>query len=451
MTQSISRRQFIQGLAGALAAPMVVPSRVLGQDAPSNKLNMAMIGAGWFGFAMLDYFMNDTRVNMLAVCDVNKESAGYNSNSVKGREPARRKVNSFYGNQNCQVYEDFRELLARGDLDCVGIATPDQWHAIPTIEAAKAKIHVYCQKPLSLTVAEGRLMANAVHENGIVFQCGSQQRSGFRFRRACELVLNGRIGKLQKVNVNIPGGAPDLSGQAHRDEPEPIPEGFNYDFWLGQAPERPYIPARSHVNFRWFYDYSGGMITDWGAHHIDIGQWGMGMEKSGPIAIKNAAATFATGVYNTPIHYAYDCVYQNGVVMNVSNTGSRGVEFHGEDGWIFVSRGGWDANPTSVLEEEIGAGDIQLIDSNDHYRNFIDGIIDGKPTIAPIEDAHRTATLCHLGNIALQLGRDLKWDPQTETVYNDGTAQQMLSRKAHEPWDRYLTPHSSIKSASFLK
>jgi predicted dehydrogenase len=356
--------------------------------------------------------------------------------------PAQKRVESHYGKdkasgkyKGCDGYEDFRELLGRPDIDAVEIATPDHWHAIMAIMAAKAGKDIYCQKPLSINITEGRAMSNAVKQYNRVFQTGSQQRSDARFRHACELVRNGRIGKLQTVKCGLPGGRPDLGKTGNRKKTEAVPDGFNYDMWLGPAAFAPYAPARCHVNFRWILDYSGGQVTDWGGHHPDIAQWGMNTEKTGPVAIKNAHGVFPEDeLWNTATEYSFDCVYANGVVMNISNKNKMGVRFEGTEGWVWVTRGAIEASNPSLLKEEFGPNDQRLYKSDNHFRNFIDCVKSRQETIAPCENAHRSISVCHLGNIAMLLGRDLKWDPNREQIIGDPSAQWMLNRPLRTPW-----------------
>jgi predicted dehydrogenase len=269
-----------------------------------------------------------------------------------------------------------------------------------------------------------------------VFQTGSQQRSDHNFRRACELVRNGRIGKLHTVRCGLPGGRPDFGKTGDRKKPEAVPEGFDYDFWLGPAPRAPYAPARCHVNFRWIYDYSGGQVTDWGGHHPDCAQWGMGTEQTGPIEICNAKAVFPKDeLWDTATEFYFEAIYANGVKVIISNKERGGVTWEGSDGWVWANRGQHDANPKSLLESKIGPDEIHLYESSNHYRNFIDCVISRKETAAPVETAHRSITICHLGNIALRLGRDrLRWDPAKEQILDDPEAAKMLSRPYREPW-----------------
>ncbi|HUU17775.1 MAG TPA: Gfo/Idh/MocA family oxidoreductase [Sedimentisphaerales bacterium] len=445
----ITRRAFLKkaaGAAGSAAAfPYIVSSSALGNAgsvAPSNRIVMGCIGTGNQGINDLRSFLRDERVQIVAVCDVNRESAGYWDNRIGGREPARRIVEEHYARnkesgtyKGCATYEDFREVIGREDIDVVLIALPDHWHSIPVIEAAKAGKDIYGEKPLSLTIPEGRAMSNAVKRYGRLFQTGSQQRSDHNFRRACELVRNGRIGKLHTVRCGLPGGTPDISKTGHRTKQETVPEEFNYDRWLGPAPYAPYCPARCHVNFRWLLDYSGGQVTDWGGHHPDIAQWGMDTEKTGPMEIKNVKGVFAKdGFYNTAKEFYFECIYKNGVKLIVSNKERDGVTFEGTEGRVWANRGRHDAQPKSLLESVIGPNETHLYRSDNHSRNFIDCVISREEPVAPIETAHRSITISHLGNIAMRLGRDLKWDPYKEQFVNDKQADRMMSRSMRSPW-----------------
>ncbi len=443
--QQSSRRSFLKTTAASaslLGVPLVVPARFLGEDAPSNKFTMGFIGTGNNGCNWMGRFMRDKRVRVTAVCDVNKEGPGYWGGSTRGREHARRMVDGFYKDKGCFATEDFREIIGKKEIDGIYIGTPDHWHAIIAIAAANAKKDVYGQKPLSLTVVEGRAMSNAVKRNKIVWQTGSQQRSDRNFRKACEINLNGGIGKLQRVRCGLPGGVPDYGRTANKTKTEPVPKGFNFDFWLGPAPEAEYCPARVGVNFRWIIDYSGGQLTDWGGHHPDIAQWGMGRQFSGPVAIKNAKGEWAKGpIYNTATKYDFECHYDDGVILEITSSGIEvdgrrrgGVVFEGTDGWVWADRGRFQASSKKIAEADFGEKAIRLYESNNHVKNFIDSVFSRKATVAPIEAAHRSITLAHLGNIALKTGRDLKWDPKKEQIIGDPTANKMLGRPYRKPW-----------------
>jgi predicted dehydrogenase len=446
-----SRRTFLGQTAVASAAgvafPTIIPASALGRSgrpAPSNRITLAVIGTGNQGFNDIKSFLLDDRVQLVAVCDANRESAGYWDGKIGGREPARRLVDEHYAKKapaaetyrTCGASADFREVLGRDDIDAVEICTPDHWHALMVVEACKAKKDIYCQKPLSLTVAEGRSMSYAVNRSKVVFQTGSQQRSDHRFRRACELVRNGRIGDLRTVRVGQPSGRTDFAKTGGHKKPEPIPAGFDYQMWLGPAPDAPYAPARCHVNFRWIYDYSGGQVTDWGGHHPDCAQWGMGTELTGPVEIRNAKGMFPPDdLWNTATEYSFEAVYENGVTMIISNKEKMGVTFEGTKGKIYVNRGELEADPKALLDSKIGPEGIHLYKSDDHFRNFIDCVISREPTAAPVEVAHRSITICHLGNIAMRLNREkLRWDPRTEQVIGDDEAARMLSRPYRTPW-----------------
>ena len=237
------------------------------------------------------------------------------------------------------------------------------------------------------------------------------------------------------MRCGLPGGTPDISKNGDRTDPEPIPDGFDYDFWLGPAPEAYYCPARTHVNWRWIFAHSGGQVTDWGGHHPDIAQWGMGPEDTGPTLIRNAQATYAEHpVYDTATDYYFEAVYGNGVQMVVSSRERGGVTFQGTEGWVWVTRGNIDAEPKSLLESEIGEDEIHLYESRNHVRNFVDCVYSREDPVAPIETAHRSISIAHLGNIAMKLGRDLNWNPDTERFVNDAEADAMLSRPYRGPW-----------------
>ena len=443
-----NRRSFLKktGLATAsvLAAPTIIPASALGKNgfvAPSDRINLAFIGAGNQAGNDARGFLQDERVQITTICDVNKRSEGYWDGKVAGREFIMEMVDQTYSEKygkkykSTTGYEDFREVLELKDVDAVEIVTPDHWHAIPVMMAAAAKKDIYCQKPLALTVAEGRDRSNAVKHHNVVFQTGSQQRSNQHFRRICELVRNGKIGKLHTVVCGLPGGTPDFGKTAHLSESAPVPDGFNYDLWLGPAPEAPYSPCRTHVNFRWILDYSGGMVTDWGGHHPDIAQWGMDTEYTGPVKIQNARSIWSDHpVYNTATEFYFEAVYQNDVKLIVQSGADFGVAFKGTEGEVWASRGEHKVFPQSLTEVEISADETHLYKSDNHYRNFIDCVISREEPIAPVEVAHRSITIAHLGNIAMMLQQDLEWNPEQERFKNNFAANQLLSRPMREPW-----------------
>jgi len=430
---NLSRRQFFKKTAavtlGASVFPAIVPSSAFGATAPSNRLVMGCIGLGSQGTGNMRGFLGRRDFQIVAVSDVDRDH----------RLRAKGMIDERYGNTDCADYNDFREMLERDDLDVISIAVPDHWHAIPAIACAKKKLDIYAEKPLALTIKEGRAMSDAVHKNGIVWQTGSWQRSQSHFRFACELVRNGRIGKVHTVKVGLPTGRPI------EPQPEmPVPDGFDYNFWLGPAPWAPYTRERCHWNFRWILDYSGGQLTDWAAHHCDIAQWGMGTEYTGPFEIEGKGDYPRDGLWNAATTYHFYCKYNaglspvapDGFVMDVGDgTHNRGgVTWEGEDGWVWVDRGGIDAKPKKLLQSKIGANETRLYDSRDHTQNWIDCIKSRSLTIAPIEVAHRSITIAHLGNIAMRLGRKIKWNPESEAFLDDDEANRMLIRTMRAPW-----------------
>jgi predicted dehydrogenase len=369
--------------------------------------------------------MAETQV--LAVCDVEQSRRDQSRGLVETQYGEAARSGTYRG---CTAHNDFRELIARDDIDIVVVSTPDHWHALPVIAAAKAGKHIYCEKPLGLTVEEGRVMSDTVRRYGVVFQTGSQLRSGEGTRRACELVRNGYIGKLHTIRVGTP------QSRTMPNQPEmPVPPGFDYDMWLGPAPREPYTPARCHGTFRFILDYSGGEITDHGAHYIDIGQWGHGSALSGPVEIEGEGEYPRDGLFNAAAKYEVRCTYADGVKMIITSEGEYGVIFEGTEGRIGVSDGGIRlAEPASLLSLVIRAEETHYYQSHGHHQNFLECIRTGAEPIAPIEQAHRTATVAHLGNIAMKLGRKLQWDPARERFVDDVTADRMLSRSMRSPW-----------------
>jgi len=345
-------------------------------------------------------------------------------------------VDDKYQNSDCKAYLDFREVIERKDIDALSIALPDHWHSIPVIMGAQAGKDMYAEKPLARTIYEGSEMVKAVQRYGVVWQTGSQQRSASNFHHACELVRNGRIGKVHKVEVGLPTGKSGSTISV-----APVPEGLDWDFWLGPAPWRPYQAfGRNrngpHSNWRRIMDYSGGQLTDWAGHHIDIAHWGLGLEYTGPIEIEGKGVYPKDGIYNTPMEYRFNCKYVNGLIMTVANDKqiTRGTKWYGEKGWIYVNRGKLEADPPEVLKEVIGPNEIKLYESRNHHVNFLDCVKSRKETVAPIEVGHRSISVGLLGEIAMLLEQKLKWDPEKESFLNCDEANKMLSRPMRSPW-----------------
>jgi predicted dehydrogenase len=434
--RTITRRRFVQGATiSALTLPVLTSTSSWAADdkkatPPSERITLGFIGVGTMNRGHLDHFLGMSDVQVLAVCDVDTNRRN-NAQKMVEKRYADKKKNGQY--KSCAAYNDFRELLARKDIDAVVIATPDHWHAIPAIEACKAGMDVYCEKPLSLTIHEAKQMRDAARKYARVFQTGSQQRSSREFRWACELVRSGRIGKLKAVYVNVGGPSRPCDLPAEPDEP-----GLDWDRWLGPAPKRPYHSALSprgvHKHFpawRNYREYSGGMMTDWGAHHFDIAQWALGMDESGPIEIIPPEDPKA----EKGVRY----LYANGVVVfhadkDDAGQSVNGITFVGSDGKIFVNRGYLKSAPEEVLKQPLGVHDVRLYQSPGHQRDWIECIRSRRRPIADVEIGARSVTVCHLGNLAYWNHRKLRWDPDHWQFVDDAEANKWLDRERRAPW-----------------
>jgi predicted dehydrogenase len=433
-TSQTSRRQFLK-LSTALAFPSIVSASTLGLNgatAASDRIVMGMIGVGSMGSGHVRGFLSHQDVRVAAVCDVRDEF----------RQRARKSVDSHYGNAACAVYHDFRELLARTDLDAVLIAVPDHWHALIGIEAARNGKHMYYEKPMGRTVAESLAVRQAVARHGVVFQFGTQQRSSYNYRFAAELVRNGRIGQLQQIMI---GSA--MTQYVANQPAQPVPPGFDYEFWLGPAPWAPYTYERCTRNWTLIYDYSLGCVSGaWGVHDVDIAQWVMNADHTGPTAVEGTGVFPAEGLYDTAQSWEVEHTYPGGVKlvhMDMRTALKRapqfqlhwmGMLFQGTEGWIYVSRDGVDTEPRSLARIVFGPNDIQYPRSTDHRRNFLDSVRTGRKPVSPIEAAVRSDTVCHQADIAMRLKRRLNWDPVVEAFVNDEQANRMLSRPMRSPW-----------------
>ena len=426
---NITRRTLLRttaGLAGtAVAFPYFVPASALGASgtvAASNRIAVGFIGTGGHGRSVnLKNFLGNADAQAVAVCDVDPNQ----------REIARKMVNDKYGNNNCATCSDFREVLARDDIDAVMISTPDHWHVPISIAAAKAGKDVECEKP-TLTIQEGRVLCDVIKRYGRVFQWSTEDRAVDVYHRMCELVRNGRIGKIHTIRVELPGG-PDTPGNP---EPMPAPKGFDYDMWLGPAPWAPYTKDRIHWNFRWILDYSGGQLTDWGAHLLDGAQWGNDTEHTGPVEVEGEGVFCSGGLFDTAKEYRIEYKYADGVRLIVTS-GTPSLRFEGSEGWI--GNRGWraplQAEPKSILNSVIGPNEIHLYTCKaGEQRNFLDCVKSRKDCYFPPEIGQRCFTIAHIGNISMLLGRKLKWDPDNERFVNDEQANRMLSRAMRRPW-----------------
>ncbi len=435
MTQRhTTRRDFLQLTAASsavVATPYFVPSGVLGRQAvkPSERLTIGCIGTGGRGRALLNSFLNEKDCQVLAVCDVDSAHLQMGKQVVDKRS----------GNADCSTYNDFRELLAREDLDAVIVATPDHWHALASVAAARANKDIYCEKPLANSVGEGRAICEAVKKNNRILQTGSHERSRSNCRLAGELVRNGRLGKVHTVRINMP------TDQGHHNQVKAmrevpgtmkVPDGFDYNFWLGHTPEVPYTPRRCHFWWRFILAYGGGEMTDRGAHIIDIAQLGLGTDETGPVKFEAQGWNNQNGLYDACMDYQFTNTYQNGVRLIGSTRGPRGLKFEGTDGSLFVHihGGKLTAQPAALLKETAQESRVSLGRSPGHARNFLDCIKSRQEPLASAEVGHRTATICHLNNIAMKLGRPLNWDPKAERVIGDDEANALLMPNMREPW-----------------
>ncbi len=422
---SVSRRGFLKTAAGAIGFPYAITTGALGgagQPPAGERVVMGCIGLGGQGTAGMGWRGSDAPnidwvpkggfmargVHVVAVCDVNRNNLNR----------AKMLVDQEYGNNDCHAYHYYEELLAREDIDAILCATGDRWHSPISIAAAKAGKDVYCEKPISLTVYEARALAEAVRRYGRIFQTGTQQRSDRNFRFACELVRNGYIGELKHITVNV-GGPPSECNLPAGGDP---PDWLDYDRWLGQAPWRPYHPGL--LGWMVWKDYSGGEMTNWGAHHFDIAQWGSGFEDSGPVEILPP-----DGKDIQVLTY----VYPNGVVMQ-RNQNCNGVLFKGTEGEVEVNRGFLRTSPESLLRQQIGPNEIHLHESKDHHLDFLNAVRNRTRPASDADIGYRSISVCHLGNIAYWLGRPLKWDPAAERFANDPEADRMLWREMRSPY-----------------
>jgi len=437
-TTSFSRRNFLKkgalGIGVAIGAPYIISVPLRGNSAPSNKITVGCIGVGRMGMGDLRDIIQHDDVQVVAVCDVDSWRLKNAQDHVNEHYRKQRNQAKYQG---CAAYGDYRELLARQDINAVLICTGDHWHALPAIDAAKAGKDIFLQKPLTLTIQEGRILSDTVRKYSRILQVGSQQRSDAKFRFAAELVRNGRIGKLQTVKIGF--GKDPFTGAFPS---TPVPKELDYDFWLGPASFVPYIekrvhPPKSYSRPGWLRtsDYCCGMITGWGSHHVDSAHWGMGTEYTGPVEIKGTAE-YSSGVWDVHGAFEIDYTYANGVKINCADSqkNKQGVKFEGTEGWVYVKRGFIDAGPKSLLSSVIQPNELHLYASNNHKRNFIDCIRSRKETVAPVEIGHRSCSTCILGYIAMKLPETLKWDPKKEQFLNNPEADKMLSRPYRSPW-----------------
>lgn len=451
----MQRRNFINktalGTVAAVGFPSIVPASVLGKDAPSNKINIGQIGCGRIA---RDHDIRDTirfdNARYVAVCDLDSKRVA----------DAKVLVDSYYKEKtgkdkymDTKMYGDYREMLANKDIDAVVISTPDHWHSQPAMEAAMAGKDIYLQKPTSLTVKEGQQLRAAVQKNNVILQVGTQQRAMPQFRVAAELVRNGRIGKVHTVKIGLPGdpGGPSVTEM-------PIPSNLNYNMWLGSTPEIPYNeigvhPQNDYSRPGWLRNrsYGAGMITGWGQHHYDSAAWGMNTELTGPISVEALSEFPKSGFWNVHGDFLVKQEYANGMTVYTSGGYTNGVEYIGDDGWIFVSRGAYQASASDPVDKEksakalnasdpniltsvIGENEIHLEKIDDQHGNWLDCIKTRKAPISPIEKGHKACTVCLISDIAMQVDRKLDWNPETEMFVDDAEANAMLHRVQRAPY-----------------
>jgi predicted dehydrogenase len=427
----VSRRQFLALTGAAIALPTFIPGRVLGADAPSRRINLGVIGCGNMGTTNLREFLKEKDCRVVAACDVDKEHLSH----------AIGIVNRNYQNKDCKSFHDFRELLARTDIDAVMAAVPDHWHELVAVEAATQMKDVYGEKPLARTVAEQQAIVRAVRENQRIWQTGSWQRSLALFRKAAEIVRNGLIGEVTHVQVGLPAGNRNSGNAAETMTPSEPPPALDYDFWLGPSQMMPYIQGRVHRNWRWNYNTGGGQLMDWIGHHCDIAHWGCDFDNSGPSEIEGQGEfPPKDAVWNTATKYRIELKYPRDITMTIAGGHQDirgGTKWIGTKGWVWVERGAFEGSNEEWrdyrdLPDELRK--VRLYESNNHYRNFLDCVKSRKPTITPAETAHHSALPGHLGLISMVVGRKIRWDARAERILDDTEASQMLTRPFRAPW-----------------
>jgi predicted dehydrogenase len=432
-SRHFTRRQFLASTGLALAAPTLLTSCMSarhGRRAPSERITMGVIGCGGQGNGNTDSFLRAADCQVIAACDVDQNRL---AEMVK-------KVNAHYANSDCKAYSDFRELLARTDIDAVMLAVPDHWHALVAVEAARHKKDIYGEKPLARTIAEQQAIVKAVKRNRCIWQTGSWQRSVANFHKAAEIVRNGLIGKVTRVEVGLPDGPNNPKKWVVEPGTTPPPE-LNYETWIGPSKLLPYVADRVHYNWRWNYNTGGGQLLDWIGHHCDIAHWGLGFDNSGPLEVKGQGDFPPEDAdWNTCYKYRIDLKYPNNIEMTIGGGQPDirgGTKWIGTDGWVWVDRGGFDASNQDwreyrELPDELRK--VKLYRSRDHQRNFLDCVKSRQPAITPVETAHHSAIPGHLGLIAMLTGRTLKWDAEREVIVGDAAASKLLSRAYRPPW-----------------
>jgi len=456
----IDRRQFLKAAGAAIILPTILPGCVTGRGgktAPSNKINLGVVGWGMQGPGNTKSFLVEDDCRVVAACDLDKNAL----------QAALDSVNEHYGNQDCAAYHDYREMMARPDLDAVMLAVPDHWHALVATEAARRKLDIYGEKPLAKTIAEQQAIVQAVEKHNVIWQTGSWQRSQPTFHKAAEIVRNGLIGDVTRVEVGLPAGHHDFANTA----PElleklsalqisdlskvlpgtaawdlavtPPPAELDFERWIGPSKMEPYIKQRVHRNWRWNYNTGGGQLLDWIGHHCDIAHWGLDFDRSGPSEIEGHGDFPAPqALWNTCTKYRIELKYPRNITMIIAGGHEdirSGCKWIGTEGWVWVDRGGFEAsNPEwkkgKSLPEALRK--VKLYESPGHWRNFLDSVKSRQPTIAPVQTAHHSAIPGHLGLISMLTGRTLNWDVAHEKILGDPAASALLTRPYRAPWHR---------------
>ncbi len=429
---NLNRREFIKFSTLAAGAATILPSHVLGANAPGQQLAFGFVGTGGMGISNIDRVLRlkDKGARITAVCDVDKFI----------RERAAAHINKFYGDTSCGLVSgDFRDLTRNPKLDAIVVSTPDHWHALVALDAIRHGKDVYCEKPLTHSIREGQVLVAALRQHNRVGQTGTMQRSDASFRYVANAIAQGALGKLDHIDILIPANNKYVGATW---APAPVPDGLDYDFWLGPAPFAPYTPQRTHYQFRYVMDYAGGQTTNWGAHYIDIAQWALGKDDSGPVAVDGSGEFPTTGLFTAPTRVDFTATYADGVKLRVK-TRTDGIYdgniiFYGAKGWIDVSRSKLKASDEALLT--IGGGPAKQKGKGSdasgiaHMTNFIDCIRSRERCVADLAIGHRTTTVCNLGNIVLQLRRRLQWDPVKEAFIGDEQANRMKERAYRAPW-----------------
>ena len=436
----VSRRQFLALAGVALALPSIIPSRALGrEDAPaaSQRITLGLVGCGNMGTTNTEAFLALKECQIVAACDVDKKHLENRVNLV----------NKHYQNHDCKSYHDFRELMGRTDIDAVMLAVPDHWHELVAVEAARHGKDIYGEKPLAHTIAEQQAMVAAVQANKRIWQTGSWQRSFANFHKAAEIVRNGLIGQVTRVEVGLPGGNNNSGNEARSMAPSEPPPELDYDTWMGPSKMMPYIQGRTHRNWRWNYNTGGGQLMDWIGHHCDIAHWGCDFDNSGPSEVEgHGEFPPKDAVWNTASKYRIELRYPQDITMVIAGGYPEirgGVKWIGTGGWVWVDRGSFEGSNEEwrdyrTLPDELRK--VRLYQSTDHHQNFLDCVKSRKPTITPIETAHHSAIPGHLGLISMLVGRKLKWEVLTEKIPGDAEASELLGRPYRPPWKLRVIP-----------